>query len=574
MFKINDVLPTNFNDSRFANIKRKLLEKLVYEKEFQSFAANYPHLRGIECVEQIINYFNVHTQFDPDELENIPSQGPVVLVANHPIGSLDGLLLVKLIAKIRPDIKVVANQLLSNLKPISSLFLGVDNIHQNTQRQQIVKMKQHLDAQGALLIFPAGEVSRLNIKGVRDGKWHHGFIKLAAKVHAPIVPIHVSARNTPLFYTASMCYKPLSSLLLIREMFEQRNKTVKIKIGQSIPYTSWHDTGMDIDFLAKRFRKHTYKIGKNKPGLFHTESPIALAEDRALLKKHIENAELLGQTPDGKSIYLYKRDGKDNSPVLRELGRLREIAFRTVGEGTGSRRDLDTFDDYYYQLILWDPNELDIVGAYRFAPTKEILESKGIAGVYSHTLFEYSTSIKPYLEHGIELGRSFIQPKYWGRRGLDYLWLGIGAFLAKYPQYRYLFGPVSMSGTLPVAAKDLMVAFYRHYFAAKDKNMAISRNAYPIASPDLLAQFKGDDYQADFTQLKSILNNMNVAIPTLYKQYTELCEAGGVQFLDFGTDEAFNNSVDGLVLVDLSTLKTAKYDRYIGVHLAENKKAS
>ncbi|SES72505.1 lysophospholipid acyltransferase family protein [Thorsellia anophelis] len=566
MFNINDVLPSNFNDSPFASLKRKALQKFVYEKEFQDFAEAYPHLRGLECVEQIIEYFKINCLYDIDELENIPSNGPLVLVANHPIGSLDGLLLIKLIAKVRPDIKVVANQLLSNLKPISNLFIPVDNVGKNTHRQQIKSMHQHLTNQGALLFFPAGEVSRLNVSGVRDGKWYTGFIKLAAKSRAPIVPIHVKARNSPLFYTTSICYKPLSSLLLIREMFEQKNKTVKIKVGQSIPFHNWHDNKIDINELAKKFRKHVYRLGHSKPGLFHCEAPIALAEDRILLKKQIEQSECLGQTPDGKSIYLYQRKDSDNSPVLRELGRLREIAFRAVGEGTGKRRDLDIYDDYYYQLILWDHQELEIVGAYRFLPTGESIIEKGIESIYSHTLFNYEERMMPYLQHGIELGRSFIQPKYWGRRGLDYLWLGIGAFIAHYPHYRYLFGPVSMSGTLPLAARDLMIAFYRLYFPDLDL-LATSRNPYPASLPDVLAQFKGDDYQADFTCLKSMLTNLGCAIPTLYKQYTELCEPGGVKFIDFGTDPDFNNSIDGLVLVDLSKLKPARYERYIGVHL-------
>lgn len=568
MFNIDDVLPTDFNESRFATLKRKTLRRLVYEKEFHQFAETYPHLRGLECVEQIIEYFKINCQYDIDELENIPSHGPVVLVANHPIGSLDGLLLIKLIAKVRPDIKVVANQLLSNLKPISHLFIPVDNLSNNTQRQQIKSMREHLDNQGALLLFPAGEVSRLNVKGVRDGKWHSGFIKLAAKVRAPIVPIHVKARNSPLFYTASICYKPLSSLLLVREMFEQKNKTVKIKIGQTIPFHSWQESNIDINDLAKKFRKHVYRLGQSKPGLFHSEAPIALAEDRILLKKQVEHSECLGQTPDGKSIYLYQRKNENNSPILRELGRLREIAFRAVGEGTGKRRDLDIYDDYYYQLILWDPQELEIVGAYRFLPTGDAIKEQGIKSIYSHTLFDYEQNMMPYLNEGIELGRSFIQPKYWGRRGLDYLWLGIGAFLAHYPHYRYLFGPVSMSGTLPLAARDLMIAFYRLYFPAHEL-LASSRNPYPASLPDVLAQFKGNDYQADFTCLKSLLNHLGCAIPTLYKQYTELCEPGGVKFLDFGTDPDFNNSVDGLVLVDLTKLKPARYERYIGVHLAQ-----
>ncbi len=171
----------------------------------------------------------------------------------------------------------------------------------------------------------------------------------------------------------------------------------------------------------------------------------------------------------------------------------------------------------------------------------------------------------------LRLGRSFIQPRYWGRRGLDYLWSGIGAYLARYPHYRYLFGPVSISGGLPPAARDLLVAFYRMWFPATHP-LAESRRPYPASLPDVLAQFGGEDYNDDLARLKSLLGNLGCAIPPLYKQYSEVCEPGGVQFIDFGSDPDFNNCVDGLVLVDLTYLKANRYQRYIAAHLgAQNR---
>jgi putative hemolysin len=248
---------------------------------------------------------------------------------------------------------------------------------------------------------------------------------------------------------------------------------------------------------------------------------------------------------------------------LHELGRLREIAFRAVGEGSGRRLDLDCYDNYYYHLILWDSYRLDIVGAYRFAPTDEYKNTKML---YSDTLFDYNEQMNEILKYGIELGRSFIQPKYWGKKGLDYLWQGIGAYLAKNPKYRYLFGPVSISSSIPSAARDLLVSFYRLYFSAENL-VAISKRPYP--STQLLAAktFVGNDYCEDMRSLKSMLNNMNCGIPTLYKQYSELCEQGGVRFIDFGIDPDFNDCVDGLVLVDISMLKTSRYERYITPYL-------
>ncbi|MFC0178800.1 lysophospholipid acyltransferase family protein [Thorsellia kenyensis] len=569
MFNLDEILPSHFDNSFTGKIKKSILRKLVREKDFHEFSAKYPHLRGIECVEQILDYFDVSSQYVADDLENIPVEGPIIIVSNHPIGSLDGLLLLKLISKVRPDIKVVANQFLSYLKPISSLFIGVDNINQSTQRKQIEAMHQQLKNKGCLLIFPSGEVSRVKPKGVRDPRWQTGFIKLAIKYRAPIIPIHVQAKNSFLFYTVSWLYRPLSTLMLVREMFKQRGKTITVKIGQMIPLENFTDQGMPLSDLARRFRKHVYRLASGRALLFATRSPIAAPEERKMLKKHIEAQQSLGKTPDGKSIYLYRREDESNSILLRELGRLREIAFRAVGEGTGLRRDVDIYDDYYYQLMLWDPEELEIVGAYRLIPTNEIVKQKGIESLYTHSLFIYNTQMNEYFEKGVELGRSFIQPKYWGLRGLDYLWQGIGAFLAAYPEHKYLLGPVTISGAMPTKAKDLLVAFYRLYFQHTIE-LAKSRAPYPESQPEILSYFSGDDYTNDFVTLKSLLANMNCSVPTLYKQYTELCESGGAKFLDFGIDASFCDSIDGLVLIDLDKIKPQKFQRYISIHLSHN----
>ncbi|WP_369789457.1 lysophospholipid acyltransferase family protein [Rouxiella sp. WC2420] len=565
MFSMDNVLQDLAPRRKTPSWQLNLLKQLFREKEFQQLADNNRHLKGVDMVEQILDYFQIRCELSDRCLEQIPSYGPVVIVANHPIGTLEGLALLSAVASVRSDVKVMANRLLSQIESLSSLMIPVDNMSHRTARAQVSMMQEHLENQGVLIIFPAGEVSRITSKGVRDGRWHTGFIKLAARTRAAIVPVHISGNNSALFYLSSMIYKPISSLLLVHEMFGHRGSTLKLQIGARIPYDSWHDGHSRAKDLAARFRKHVYRLGQGKSGLFRTESAIARAEDRAVLKHALEATELLGQTPDGKQIYLYRRNGEDYVPILRELGRLREIAFRAVAEGSGRRRDLDSYDDDYYHLVLWDPQALEIVGAYRFIPTAEQLEKNNISGIYSQSLFNYGHQMDPILEQGIELGRSFIQPAYWGKRGLDYLWLGIGAYLAKYPQYRYLFGPVSISGGLPLAARDLLIAFYRLYFGPT-LPLATSRRPYPASLPEVLAQFSGDNYAQDLQRLKRLLANFGCSIPPLYKQYSELCETGGVQFIDFGCDPAFNNCIDGLVLVDLSMLKPAKFERYIGIH--------
>nr|WP_306667875.1 GNAT family N-acetyltransferase [Oceanospirillum sediminis] len=250
---------------------------------------------------------------------------------------------------------------------------------------------------------------------------------------------------------------------------------------------------------------------------------------------------------------------------MKELGRLREISFRRVGEGSGEKRDLDRYDKYYRHIILWDEEELDIVGAYRIAEAGQLIEQEGIQALYCSELFTISPALESRLSQGIELGRSFVQPRYWGKRSLDYLWFGIGAYLRHHPEVRYMFGPVSLSNSYPQAAKDLIVWYYRHYHGAEQP--LVKANA-PYVSDTSVQQemynlFNGDDAQADFLILKEQLDHLGVTVPTLYKQYTELCEEGGIQFMDFSVDADFGYCIDGFILVDLEKVKQRKKERYI-----------
>ncbi|MGO3909921.1 lysophospholipid acyltransferase family protein [Huaxiibacter chinensis] len=566
MFSLDSVLDDLWPQARPAPWQKSLLKKLFYEEEFQQFAAAHRHLKGLDMVEQVLDHLDISCTLASHDLEQIPEHGPLVIMANHPTGTLDGLALLYAVSRVRRDVKVVTNRMLTHLEPLSSLFIPVDNIGGKTAKTAFAQMEQQLHQSGVLIFFPAGEVSRPTRKGIRDKKWHTGFIKLANKFRAPLLPVHIQAHNSLLFYASTLVSSTLPMLLLMQQMFRRQHSNLPIKIGQQIAWNSWYSATHSSREMAGQCRQHVIRLGKGLPGLFKTESAIARPEDRATLKRALAQAECLGKTSDGKSIFLWQRNGEEDVPILRELGRLREVAFRAVGEGSGKRRDTDRYDDDYLHLILWDEEDLEIVGAYRFMPTAEQVNKHGFSGLYSHSLFHYDDKMAPILEHGIELGRSFIQPRYWGRRGLDYLWSGIGAFLARYPHYRYLFGPVSISGGLPPDARDLLVAFYRLWFPASHP-FAVSRQPYPASLPDVLAQFGGKDYTDDLTRLKSLLGNLGCGIPPLYKQYSELCEPGGVQFIDFGSDPAFNHCVDGLVLVDLCYLKRNRYERYIEAHL-------
>ena len=547
------------------------LRYLLKENEMNAFAEHYPHLQGLDFVEQVLEYFHFSYSVRDSEKEHIPPQGKVVIIANHPLGTLDGLALIKLISSVRKDIKIVTNEMMTAFKPLHPLLLPLNKPKRKrgwadrgaVETGSLDDIQNHLHNEGALIIFPAGEVSRLKPQGIRDSRWHNSFLRAASEAKAPILPIFIDGKNSPLFYTISMLYKPLATLLLVREMFKQRTKHLPVRIGELIGYDSYSQTNISSDQKVKLFKKHLYRVGNNKPVIFNTQKAIAQPENTQELVQAIKQCEKLGSTGDGKDIYLYQYQG--SSPILREIGRLREVAFRAVGEGTNRRRDIDQYDNDYYHLILWDNNDLEIVGAYRFGDAKKLHKKredcKDKGGLYSATLFNYHPTMQPYFEQGLELGRSFVQPKYWGKRSLDYLWYGIGAFLRSRPQYRYLFGPVSLSDSLPDTAKDLIVCFYQQYFSHKQV-LAESNHPYRLPT-ELKNTFSGDNYREDFATLKHLLSNIGATVPTLYKQYTEVCEPGGVHFLSFGVDPDFNYCIDGLVLADLSMLKAKKRQRYI-----------
>jgi hypothetical protein len=295
---------------------------------------------------------------------------------------------------------------------------------------------------------------------------------------------------------------------------------------------------------------------------------IASRECREDLSDDISRCELLGETQDSKKILLYRH--RRTSSLMNEIGRLREESFRLVGEGTGNVRDLDTYDEHYMHIVLWDEQEREVVGAYRLRGTDGLKcnEEHGRLNIesplYTASLFDYLPVSRDFLGQGLELGRSFVQPKYWGSKSLEYLWYGIAAFLRLHPQYRYLFGAVSISNTLSVPAKDLLIYFYQHYYGSPNQYI-VCHQPYQISETShahLLQLFEGLDLKEGFIKLKKQLRYLGFAVPVLYKQYAELSEPGGTRFLGFNIDHDFSDCVDGFVVVDIDRMTAQKRKRY------------
>jgi putative hemolysin len=368
-----------------------------------------------------------------------------------------------------------------------------------------------------------------------------------------VLPVKISGRNSALFYGASAVYRPAGLALLPREIMTRKDVRLSLRIGLPMALPAERN---DASALAS-IRQALHAIGSRREAAARGPMPLVHAVDRAALLAEFRTMQRLGQTPDGKRIYCGRLSS--DSLLLREIGRLRELSFRAVGEGTGRALDVDAFDTWYEHIVLWDHEALEIAGAYRVARGEQVLAERGIDGLYSRSLFRFPCAMLPRLAEGMELGRSFVTPSYWGTRSLDYLWLGIGAYLRANPGVRYLYGPVSISADLPIAAREQLVAYYSRYFGT-EQPAAANRPFRYLAAPPCFGELDAD---ASFRVLKANLDALGSRVPMLYKQYTELCEPGGARFLAFGVDPDFNNAVDGLIEVDLAQIRPKKRARYL-----------
>jgi len=537
----------------------KTLEKFSRFDEINAFLNTNAHLTGFSFIEAALTHLDARYTVDQVERERIPVSGRVLIIANHPSGALDALALLHFIGSIRRDVKIVANDMLCEFEGLKELLLPLRILGGKPQAESLRAIEQSLENEECVIVFPAGEVSRLSWKGISDSQWRRGFLRFAKNTCTPILPVKIQARNSAFFYGASVFHKPIGTALLPREVFSRRGSRIGLRVGLPMRVEHENESGFDL----RSIRQALYAIGSRKENAAPALEPLVHPVERARLLSDLKSMSLLGQTPDGKKIYCGRL--RSDAPLLREIGRLRELSFRAVGEGTGKKLDVDAFDTWYEHIVLWDANECEIAGAYRVARGNDVYLEKGRDGFYSASLFNYPCEVMARLAEGMELGRSFVTPKYWGSRSLDYLWIGIGAYLKQYPDVRYLFGPVSMSAAIPIAAREQMVAYYQKFYGDGKNNVIANHPFRYLANAP---QFIDLDAEASFKCLKANLDALGARVPTLYKQYTELCEPGGARFLSFGVDPDFNNSVDGLIEIDLHRIRPKKRERYLGVAAA------
>lgn len=546
----------------FRTLFIKLLSRFLVIKKINHFIENNNIKQGIDFIDALFNHLNVRFEITHEDISKIPSEGSVIIVSNHPLGGLDGLGLVQAVYAVRKDVKIVANDILMEIPNLREFFLPIDLYSINKSRQQLKAIETAILNEQAVIFFPAGVVSRLSFKGIKDKKWTSGVIKYSSKFNTPILPIFVKARNSLLFYLLSFIYDKIGTFMLPQELFRAKNSNFKIIVGDLINSSNFSNNNIKSNIKAKLLRQHTYRVGKYKTGIYKSEKSISHPIDTKLLIHELKKNKLLGKTIDNRHIYLV--DYSNGPNLLKEVARLREITFRKVGEGTGKSLDLDTFDYYYKHIVLWNPDELDIIGSYRLGDCKEIIQKYGKKGLYNSEQFEIKEGFDSILDDSIEAGRSFIQPKYWKSNALDYIWQGIGAYLQQNPQIRFLWGAVSISDNYSQLAKSLIISYYKKWYSGPQDLLIpfIPFNISKALQEDCDRILSEDNYKDDFRKLKEALKQLGFSIPVLYRRYTEMTVYGGSRFLGFNIDLNFGNSIDGLILVDLHLLREEYKERY------------
>ncbi|KGY08334.1 lysophospholipid acyltransferase family protein [Vibrio sinaloensis] len=509
-------------------------------------------------------------------LGNIPSSGATVVVANHPLGCVEGVILAELLLQVRPDIQILANHHLKTVPELDDLFIGVDVFESNTAKQANLKAlrhaHQHLEQGGLLLLFPAGEVSQLidsKEAYLEDKQWSRSVSRLIRKSSATAVPVFIDGQNSKRFYFAGKVHPLLRTLMLGRELLNKREQCIHISLGNAIQYRELK--GLSDDQMTQYLRLNTYVLQSSSTCARHQQQtpiepiaqPLPLTDRLNDLARLHEDHHLLSS--GDFDVYCCRSD--EIPALMHEIGRLREANFRKVGEGTGRSIDLDEFDRDYLQLFIWDKQHQRLVGAYRLGLVDKLIEKGGLSTLYSKTLFQFDHPFIDSMGPAIEMGRSVIDEHYQKTMApLLLLWKGIATFVQRNPHYTHLFGPVSISNDYSEQARQLLAeTMTLHYYNSDVAEFVTPSNPLPTKShhwnTSMLTAL------GDIQLLSKVISRMDEGkgVPVLLRQYLGL----NGKLIAFNVDPAFNNALDGLIMVDLRDVPVKTLARYMGVQHAQ-----
>ncbi|HHP7235534.1 MAG TPA: lysophospholipid acyltransferase family protein [Desulfobacterales bacterium] len=533
--------------------------------------------------EAAINALEIGYELNPADLDRIPKNGPLLVVGNHPFGGVEGILLGHILFGIRDDVKILANYLLQRLVGIGETVIPVDpfgsSVAPGANLSGLKAAMGWLKQGKVLAVFPAGEVASFQWRRgrIEDRPWSRHIATLARKSGAAVLPVYFPGRNGSLFQLMGLLHPRLRTAMLPRELVNKRGRTCRVFIGKAVPWRKLCQFDSDaarVDYM----RAATVFLRNRQRNRFRVVFPVTIpalkptapepvippVETGHLLRdlQQLDRRHLLVRQGD---MAVYIAEASELPNILKEIGRLREITFRDVGEGTGRSVDLDRFDQNYRHLFLWNHATDELVGAYRLGLTDRILAEFGTSGLYTSQLFRFKSGIFQRLQVSIEFGRSFIRTEYQKKfNSLMLLWKGIGQFVGRNPEYRILFGPVSISKDYHTVSKNLMVRFLK----ANNYDVQLSRYVTPrkpfrsgriqgISGHLLRTSFQDIE---DISLLISGIEGDGKGIPILLRQYLKL----NGTLLCFNVDRNFSDVVDGLLLVDLTCTEPRLLKKFMG----------
>jgi putative hemolysin len=529
---------------------------------------------GADFAGALLQELNIRYEVRAGDLGRIPKTGPAVVVANHPFGFLEGLVLMCLLRKVRPDYRFVVNQALGSVEQLRDFCILVNPFaEQGAARENARGLRrcyEWLDSNGLLVVFPAGEVAHFNWGGERpvaDPKWRGTAARIARRLGCPMVPLYFDGTNSLPFQMMGTIHPRLRTLNLARELVKKQRRIIPVRVGNPVPPTVLRGFA-DAEAATGYLRARVYLLGNRiasasvKPEALRRS--IRIEESRDVVAHEVAALPAECLLANGEEFDTYLADAEQIPRTLHEIGRCRELTFRAVGEGTGESLDLDRFDGYYQHLFLWSNKDRQIAGAYRIAATADVLPKYGPGGLYTSTLFQYTDGFFERLGPAFELGRSFIRAEYQRHYApLLLLWKGIAACVARRPACPVLFGAVSISRHYQPLSRALIIDFVAGHMASDLSGMVKPRRGYrkPLLVPKHVKRLGSLLKTVD--ELSDSISDLEAdgkGVPVLIRQYVKL----GGQFLGFNVDPNFSDALDGLIVADVRKVQGPMLDRVLG----------
>lgn len=524
--------------------------------------------KGVEFADKVLEHLEITLNVNTSALENIPKEGGVVITSNHPFGGLDGLAALSILGKVRKDVKILTNFILSKVPNVSDYFIPINTTYAFGKFTAptisgLRQAEEHLQKGGVLVIFPAGEVSSWNNQGkvVEDAEWMTYISRQVRRSKCPVIPMYFHGKNSKYFQWLGRISTKLSDLRFTGEIFDKKGKEIKVRIGSLIQHAELEKFTEDR-MVAKFLRSRSYMLEAEtieKDESVYTTRLGDFVPTDVLLKELEENKDAHLFDVGTLSCYLFDYSRIPN--IMREIAIRREEAFRAVGEGTNTSADTDAYDVYYKHLVLWDKAANDLVGAYRLGLGADILKERGIHGFYADTLFRYSDKFAPVLEKCVELGRSFVCVSHQkDTLALMLLLKGLFYTLMKYPEYKHLIGPVSISSWYPMLYRSVMIHYLRRYHSNPEYDKMTNPKTpfvpdFGRVDPDALLFGKTANLEM-FDRYLLRMSGGQYRLPPLLKKYIKM----GSKIIDYNVDPDFNYCVDGLIMLALEDIPTDDLD--------------